>query len=62
MGLGYMEVWLLDCVGNGVDIVVLDIEGCFLFIGFFVGGYVLGYEGCVEWAGILLNLWLYVGY
>ncbi|WP_421947075.1 SdrD B-like domain-containing protein [Phaeodactylibacter xiamenensis] len=61
-GLGYTEVRLLDCAGNGVDTVVSDIEGRFLFTGLPAGGYVLDYEGRAEWAGTLPNLWSYAGY
>ncbi|WP_160213938.1 SdrD B-like domain-containing protein, partial [Phaeodactylibacter xiamenensis] len=61
-GLGYTEVRLLDCAGNGVDTVVSDIEGRFLFTGLPAGGYVLDYEGRAEWAGSLPNLWSYAGY
>ncbi|WP_170254810.1 SdrD B-like domain-containing protein, partial [Phaeodactylibacter luteus] len=61
-GLGYTEVRLLDCAGNGVDTVVSDIEGRFLFTGLPAGGYVLDYEGRAEWGGSLPNLWSYAGY
>ncbi|MCR9098370.1 MAG: HYR domain-containing protein, partial [bacterium] len=61
-GLGFTEVRLLDCDGNGVDTLVSDIEGRFVFTGLPAGGYVLDYEGRAEWGGSLPYLWSYAGY